>query len=172
MSLKGFTLMEMMIAVSLMSVVVMAGTMVFYKSLSSSGMNQAQVNITASSNQVLQLIENSIKYQQINGVGTKVRSDCIAASNSSGSVTGSTLLVHDQFGATTFSRDAVNNKVSSNSAVISSPNLEINSLSFDWFCVPGSSDILRVTIKTRDIGLSQLTTYQTFSKDINMYNGN
>lgn len=168
----GFTLIEMMIAVSVMAVIVMGGTLVFFRSLGSSGVNQAQINIIASSNQVLAAVENSIRYQEIkelsDGVNFYDRDDCITAGKTGGSLSGNRLIVNDLFGESIYSISAV--KLTSNSAVISSPNLIIRSVSFKWFCIAGSNDKLQLQIVANDTGLTTSVPDRTISRDINMYN--
>lgn len=174
--------MEMMIAVSVMAVIVMGGTMVFFRTLSSSGINQAQLNINASSNQVLNAIETNIQYQKVRSVteagNTYDRDDCVLAGKTGISVFGSELEVYDEFGTTTYSLEMDgkigstedDKLISSNSAAISSPNLLIRSIRFDWFCIPGSADKLRITLVSNDKGLTSEIPDRLFSRDINMYN--
>lgn len=162
----------MMIAVSVMTVIVMGGTIVFFRTLSSGGINQAQLNVTSSGNQVLQAIENSVKYEKVksvsDGTNTYERDACVLAGKTGGSVSGNSLTVYDQFDTTNYT--LANDKLSSNSAVISSPNLVIKSVSFEWTCLPGSYDKLRVTLVSNDSGLSSSVPDRTLSRDINMYN--
>lgn len=174
--MKGFTLFEMMIAVSILAVIVMGGTVVFYRTLSSSGTNQAQIDVTSSSNQVLQAIENNIRFKKVLAVSGVDRATCQATSGFS--VSGSTLSVYDDYCSTVYSLTEDNKVASSSSPVcsggmgvvdISSPDLKVNDLQFVWTCNPGANDAIKVTIVTNDVD-SATSPDHAFSRDINMYN--
>lgn len=171
---NGFTLVEMMIAISVLAVLVLGGTMIFYKTLSSGSLNQATLNTGSSSGQVLAAIESNIRYKKVYSVtdaGSNIsyRSTCLA----NGSVpNGKILTVYDNFGTTNYK--ILNNQIASDSGVVPTPvistsNLRVVDITFTWFCTPGANDIVRVLVTTNDINTAG-TPNKTFSKDINMYN--
>lgn len=170
---KAFTLVEMMIAVTVMAVIVMGGTMVFFRTLSSSGVNQSVLNVSASSAQTLLAIENNIRYKKVLSLNASDRAACVVAGANGNSVQGDTLKVYDDYGTTTYSLSANNIASDSGSGVITinSPNLNVNSLLFEWMCTPGTYDKIRVTINTNDVNLPG-SQGRVFSREINMYNSN
>lgn len=169
---RGFTLLEMMIAVSIMSVIVMGGTLILFRTLGSSGINQSQLNVTSSGNQVLQAIENNIRFQRVKSVSDDSniydRTKCMEKGKTGDFVSGAKLEVYDQFDSTLYSRS--DDKISSNSSVISSDNLVIKEIVFKWYCIPGTNDRVSVTIKVNEAGLSETVPDRTQTRDINMYN--
>lgn len=165
---SGFTLIELMIAFAVITVLLMGGTLIFSKTIGSGGVNQAKLNVLTSSNQLLQAVENGIRFKNVVGVGSYTRDQCLDAGKTGDFVSDTILIVSDMFGITTYSISSY--KMSSNSAVISSPNLKIKSVSFNWYCIPGSNDKIQVAITTNDIGLTASIPDNTFSRSINMYN--
>jgi prepilin-type N-terminal cleavage/methylation domain-containing protein len=165
--MKGFTLLELMIVVSVMAVLIMGATLVMYKTLSSRGQNQAETNINQAGSQAMEAIEQSVKFSTIEGVGVVKRATCLTAG--AGGISGSTLSVSDSWGTTTYSLNA-SSKIASNSAEISGSLVVVTNLSFTWLCAQGYPDKLRISFEMNDAEVSDVLLKRTFRRDISLYN--
>ncbi len=161
---NGFTLLEMMVAISIMAILISGGTLILFKTLGSRGYNQADLNINTAGSQIMESIEQSIKYSNAEAVGANDREDCAAAGVSG--VTASTLSVSDSWGTSVYS--LVGTSIASNSATISSSEVEVTNLEFVWTCVSGAGDKVKISFRLNDT--SATTLARDFLREINMYN--
>ena len=170
---SGFTLVEMMIAVSVLAVIMVGGTLVMFKTISSRGQNQADININQIGSQAMDAIEQSVKFSYVDTVGGFSRVDCIGAG--SAGVSGNILTVSDQWGTTTYATESFGGvgesvQIASNSTPISSPIVNASSLVFTWICGNNVSDKLSVSFDLDDVSVQGGVLRRTFRRYINMYN--
>jgi len=66
--MKGFTLIEVVIAVMLLAVILWGGTSLFFQSLRSSGLSDVNSNLDNSLQTILSSIEKDIRYGEVTGL--------------------------------------------------------------------------------------------------------
>jgi len=175
---KGYTLVELVVVVSLISVVLLGGTAVFYRSLRSNALGNMDLTINLESRSVLSLIEKDIRFGSVKSIVLSSpptiyeRSDCLSA----GSIVGDMLVVSDMQGLeTTYSLSS--EKVASTSAVPStvfltnSSAVTVKTLRFTWYCQSGISDKIKIDISMENpTAADDLVVSRTISKEINLLN--
>lgn len=167
--IKGFTLIEIMIAMAVIAVLLVGGSLVMFATLGSRGQNQADTNINQAGSEAMEAIEQSIRFSTVESVGANNRSACLLAGSTG--VSGNSLVVSDSWGSTTYSLNS--NRVASISGAtryLSSSNVTATNLSFTWLCVVGSYDKLRVSVDLDDPSVTDRVLKRTFRRDVNMYN--
>jgi prepilin-type N-terminal cleavage/methylation domain-containing protein len=168
---KGYTLVELLVTMSLLVIVLTGGTAIFYRSFKSSGLSDAKTSLNASMKTLDELIERSLRYgtvlKVINLSGEKDRSDCVLG-NETG-VTGSTVIVRDPSGGiVTYSLG--DGKVSSNSGIISNEKIAVSRLEFTWICRSGVNDKIKLLIEAAPIENTASEWTSIYEKDINLLN--
>ncbi len=170
--ISGFTLIELMISVSVLVILSIGGSLVLFSTLGSKSYNAADSIITNSSTQTLIAFEKIIKYAKIDSVvatatgTTYSRTGCNGAG--SGGVSGDKLNAHDNYGSSIFLLSG--NGIASNAAQMSSTDLVISNLAFTWYCVPGRNDRIKVFFKGTYVNSPGGFWLRDFSRDINLYN--
>lgn len=171
---RGYTLIELVIVVSLLVVILLGGTTIFYRSLRSSGVGNVDLNVTSEMRTLLSSIERDIRFSVVNSVGTSQRSDCLSAG--SDGVQGNSLSVTDLQGLTT-SYELDTERVASVSAVtnekvyLTNTNSRITGLTFTWYCQAGVSDKIKIDIDVASAVLgSGLDITRNVERDINLLN--
>jgi len=167
---SGYTLIELIMAVSLLLLVLVGGTMIFYRSFRSSGVSDVQASLNTSLKTLDEMIERSLRFGEVICVGdNNFREECLAASSAVG-ISGSVLVVRDPSGSVaTYS--FIDGKVSSTSGVIiSNPEIEITRLQFTWYCRSGVNDKMNILIEARSRNSSVEGSEASFVKDINLLN--
>lgn len=140
---KGFTLIELIVTVSLLMIVLVGGTSIFYKSFMSSGVSDIQSTLNFSLRSIGEMIEKNLLFNSVVNVGVNTRVECLA--NPAG-VTGDTLKFKDRFGGVSI-YELADGKISSNSAVISNPGITVTKLNFTWICKSGVNDKINIEIE-------------------------
>lgn len=164
---KGYTLIELIVAVSLLIIVLVGGTAIFYRSFRSSGVSDIQSSLNSGLRMIDEMIEWSLRYGEVVRVDDNLRINCLAGGEDG--VTGSTLVVRSPSGAViTYSLD--NGKVASDSATISNQNMSIGKLEFTWFCKSGVNDKINLYIEASPTPQSGEVSKNIFNKDINLLN--
>lgn len=161
---KGFTLIEVMVAVMVLVVIALGGSLVLFKTLSSRGQNQADINIIQDGSEAMQALEQSLRFARVDSIGSTTRTGCLSAGSSG--VSGGSMTVEDDFGTSSYSLNSGKiASVSSSTKYLSSDDVTTSGLTFTWYCVSGSYDKVGV-----DFTMSAGGVTRTFSRDINMYN--
>lgn len=172
----GYTLIELVMSISLLVIVLIGGTAIFYRSFRSSGISDVQTVVNNSMRSLDEMIERTLRYGSINRIiGTDdqeiLRPECLSESESNGvGVVGKTLVVQDPSGGEAIYtlEDGV---VSSNSSVpISNAEVEITKMEFTWYCRSGVNDKMNLLIEASSKTKSGEGTTGSFSKDINLLN--
>ena len=166
--IHGFTLIELIMAVSLLVLVLVGGTTIFYRSFRSSGVSDIQASLNTSLRSLDDMIERTLRYGEVIRVGEdKFREECLA-----GEVSGDTLVVKDTSGGVAIYSLEENGRVSSNSAdvIISNPEVEITKLEFTWFCRSGVNDKMNLYIEASSKSKTGEGSTAVFNKDINLLN--
>ncbi len=164
---KGYTLIELIMAVSLLIIVMVGGTAIFYRSFRSSGVSDIQSTLSSGLRSIDEMIEWSLRYGEVVRIDDNWRTNCLASGDEG--VTGNTLVVRNSTGGNvTYSLN--NGRIASDSAVISNANLMINKLEFSWFCRSGVNDKINLYIEASPLTESGEVTKSIFNKDINLLN--
>ena len=166
----GYTLIELIMAVSLLVLVLVGGTTIFYRSFRSSGVSDNQASLNTSLRTLDEMIERTLRFGEVVRVGdNNFRAECLDALPSEG-ISGSELVVYDQSGGVatyTLSEGAV----SSNSGVIiSNPEVEVTKLQFTWYCRSGINDKMNLQIEASSKTTTGEGSTAKFNKDINLLN--
>ncbi len=172
--MKGYTLIEVLIALLLMAIILLGGTTLFYQNLRSSGLSDVDLNLNSSLRNVLSGIEKDIRFSQVTAVGAGTRQSCLTAGSTGYS--GTTLAVTDMNGlGTTYSLMA--DKIASTAAVtsqisyITPDNIKIERLNFTWYCQGNVSDKINIEIDASSIVLgSGLNVTRSVSTEVNLLN--
>lgn len=165
--MKGYTLIELVMAVSLLVMVLVGGTAIFYRSFRSSGVSDIQVSLNAGLRSLDEMIERSLRYGEVLRVGENQRAGCLMAGVSG--ISGDILVVRDPSGGQiTYSLSE--GLVSSNSAVISSSDMNVTKLEFRWFCRSGVNDKMNLYIEASPFDIKGDSFTVVFNKDINLLN--
>lgn len=177
MNRHGYTLIELVISISLLVIVLLGGTAIFFRSLRSSGISDMQSLVNNNLRSLDAMIQNVLRYSTvIRLVGTTgdfSRTQCLSAG--SNGVTGQTLTVRDGMGGTAVYSRGVNTDnigfISSNSGVvISTPEIDVTKLEFVWYCRSGVNDKLKLVIEASVKTKSDEKTSGKIEKDINLLN--
>lgn len=172
--MKGYTLIEVMIAVLLMTVILLGGTALFYQNLKSSGLSDLDLHLNSTLRGVLSGIEKDIKFSNVISVGAGTRSDCIAAGSTGYS--GASLVVDDLNNLrSTYSLDT--DKIASTAAAtsrkvfLSPDDIEITRLNFTWYCQGNVSDKINIEIDATSVVLgSDLDVVRSVTTEVNLFN--
>ena len=165
----GFTLMEIMIAVAVIAVLATGGMLVIARTLGSRGQSQGEININQAGAQAMAAFERSVRYGVVTQVGTGDRNDCIAAS--AAGVSGNDLIVKDAWGMTTYS--LITDRIASvagSTKYLTTPDVDVSSLEFTWYCAAGAPDKLRISFDMDDPVIQGGILLRNFERDISLYN--
>lgn len=178
MTYKGYTLIELVVVITLLSVILLGGTSVFYRSLRSNALGSMDLTINLESRSVLSLIEKNIRFGTVESVAlsspptTYLRDQC----EDSGSVVGDQLFISDMQGLTTL-YSLSSGKVASTSSVprtidlTNSSVVTVKTLKFTWYCQAGISDKIKIDITMENpTAADDLVVTRTVSKEINLLN--
>ena len=171
---NGFTLMELIVSVSVLAVILVAGTMILFRNLNTGGLSDAEASVKLGANQLFDTIERNIKFSDVESVGGGLRTDCVSAGASG--FPGASLTVRDQMGAITTYSESINSRVASNSMEISSDNMLIKTgtLLFTWYCHPGIGDNIKISFSATDKSSNALVapilSNSVYEKTINLPN--
>lgn len=170
---KGYTLLELIMAVSLLVIVLTGGTAIFYRSFRSSGLSDVQTVVNNSLRTLDEMIERSLRYGVVyrvsSGIVDNFRNDCLLAGSTG--VAGNTLVVKDSMGGDVTYSLLPGGTVSSNSGVIiSNPGIIVTKLQFTWICKSGVNDKMNLDIEANASGKSGEVATSSLKKDINLLN--
>lgn len=169
---KGFTLIELIVTVSLLMIVLVGGTSIFYKSFRSSGVSDVQSVLNSSLRSIGEMIEKGLLFNSVvsvtNAGGIRNRNYCLTQP---AGVTGSTLKFKDaQGGEATYTFVVADSAVSSNSAVISNPGIKVTKLNFTWICKSGVNDKINLEIEANSSAKTGDTISGKLNKEILLLN--
>lgn len=172
--MKGYTLIEVIIAVVLLAIILLGGTSLFYQNLKLSGLSDVDSNLSNSLRTILSSIEKDIRYAQITAVGEGTRLDCVAAGEAG--YVGDSLTVSDLDGyGTVYSVE--DDKIASTSSqtdrvsYLTSDDLSISKLEFTWYCATNISDKIKIVIDGSSNALSSgIEVERSVSAEINLLN--
>ena len=168
--LNGYTLLELIMAVSLLVIVLTGGTAIFYRSFRSSGVSDVQTTLNNNLRSLDELIERTLRFGTVVRVADNTRVECLASGESG--VIGDILVVRDLSGGVAMYSLIEGGKVSSNSAdiIISNPELVVTKLQFTWICRSGVNDKINLLIEANVSGKAGDVASGSFNKDINLLN--
>ncbi len=172
--MKGYTLIEVVIAVMLLAIILLGGTALFFQTLRTSGLSEVDLNLTSSLGQTMSAIERDSRFSQVVDVDSGVRSDCVAAGE--GGYSGTTLTVKDLGGLETV-YSLSGNRIASvaaqtgRSVFISSSDISVTRLNFVWYCQGGINDKLKLEIDASSTVLgSGVVVTRSLSSEIDLLN--
>lgn len=169
---KAYTLIELVMAVSLLAIVLTGGTAIFYKSFRSSGISDIQTSLNTNLRVLDTMIESTLRYGIVNRISTTsedyFRNECLLSG--SNGVTGDIMVVKDLSGGVAV-YSLFDGVVSSNSGEpISNPEINVTKLEFTWYCRSGVNDKMKLVIEAETTGKTGDLTRGSFVKDINLLN--
>jgi prepilin-type N-terminal cleavage/methylation domain-containing protein len=164
----GYTLIELLMAISLLVIILVGGTTIFYRSFRSSGVSDIQTTLNNGLRSLDEMIERTLRYGEVLRVGdSNFREECLE-----GEVSGSTLVVRDASGGVAIYSLLEDGRVSSNSSdsIISNSCLKITKLQFTWICRSGVNDKMNLLIEAEPVSKADEGQVATFKKDLNLLN--
>lgn len=174
-SSSGYTLIELIVTVSLLVIVLIGGTTIFFRSFRSSGVSDIQTTVNNGLRSIDEMIERTLRYgtiiRLVDSTGVeRNREDCVVAGRDNEGIVGESLVVRDRLGglAVYSLSDGV---VSSNSGVvISTPDISVTKLQFTWYCRSGVNDKINVVIEATSSAKTSDGYSGSLVKDINLLN--
>lgn len=171
----GYTLIEMLVALSLMVIVLLGGTLLFTQNLRTGGMTEVDLRVNGSARAVLDELERTLRFGEVIRVGQLSRDDCLDAGDTG--VAADSVEVETISGVSTI-YSLLNQKIASTSAdnadpfYLGSDDIVVNSLNIGWFCRSGISDKinLEISISSTVLGTG-VTITKSVSRDILLLNG-
>lgn len=171
---SGYTLIELIVALSLMVVVLLGGTALFTQNLRSGGMTDVDLNLNSSVRFIMDNLERSLRYGKVLSVDDKTRDNCLSLG--ADGYTGVNVSVEDVNGLVT-EYSLMNSKIASTSALsgnvvyLNTDELIVNSLSVKWVCRSGISDKINLDINVSSSVLgSDVTISRSVSREILLLN--
>jgi len=176
MKTDGYTLMELMLTISLIAIILIGGTAIFLNGLRSNSIGDMDQKLNTSLRSTLNTFERNIRFGTIISVDSNERNVCLA--NAEAGVSGTSLIVEDRLGAESeYKIDDAGSKVASISAVstakvfISSNDIEVSDISFTWYCRSGVNDKINVQITASAIASGGgVLAPRTMSRQIELIN--
>jgi len=172
--MKGFTFIEVMVAVLLMGIVLFGGTAIFYQNLRSTGLSDIDLNLNTTLRAVLSSMENDMRFSKVLSVGVGTRTDCLLAGDTGYS--GSTVTVEDLIGLETVyslndGRIASVASQTSREELMTPENISIDQLNFTWYCRGNMSDKIKIEIGASSTVLgSGIEVTKSVSRELNLLN--
>lgn len=164
----GYTLIELIITVTLLAIVLTGGTAIFFKSFRSSSVSDVQTEVDSGLRALDEMLERSLLYGTVVRVDNYYRAECLASANG---VSGNSLGVRDLYGGEAIYTFLVDGTVSSNSGIIiSNSEIVVTNLKFTWYCRSGVNDKMNLLIEATSNLVNGETTSSTLNKDINLLN--
>ncbi len=171
----AYTLIEMLVALSLMVIVLLGGTLLFTQNLRTGGLTEVDLKVNSSARAVLDELERNLRFGEVIRVGESTREDCLDATDLG--VEGS-LMVVETLGGVETEYSLREQKIASLSAgndepfYLGSDDVIFNSLSIQWFCQSGISDKinLEMSVTSNVLGTGVAIT-KTISRNILLLNG-
>ena len=174
--MKGYTLIELVIVVTLLAVVLLGGTSIFYKNLRSSGLGNVDLSLSSELRRIISVLDKSLRFSSVSNVSfgntTYTRTDCLNA----GSVIGDSIRAIDLSGSETlYSLDtekiASTSTTTSQKVLLTNVNSRVTSLGFTWYCQSGVSDKIKIDIEMASSVLgSGFEISRKMSSEINLLN--
>lgn len=172
--MKGFTLIEVIIAVLLMAVILLGGTALFYQNLKATGLSDVESYMSNTLQSIFRSLEKDVRFGEIRNVGDGDRAACLAAGSSG--YTGTSLLLGDLGGQETLyslfeGKVASTSSTTSRRTFLNTDQVIVQSLTFTWYCQNNISDKISITIDVSSSALgSGITAEQNASLEINLLN--
>lgn len=173
--ISGYTLIEMLVALSLMIIVLMGGTLLFTQNLRTGGLTEVDLSINKTSRALLDEFERLLRFGVVEGVDDFDKNNCLEAG--SAGVSGSRIKTKSVTGVD-IDYYLANQRVASLSGDMIDPyflndeSLDVNSLQFQWFCQSGISDKIKIDMNVSSTVLGTgVTITKSVSRDILLLNG-
>lgn len=174
MSKKGYTLIEMIVALSLFMIILLGGTTLFTQNLRSGGLTEVDLDLNGTLRSMLDEMERTMRFGRIIKVDDIDRDQCLVFGTDG--YTGTNVEVEDLSGLTSIyslsaDRIASVSSETSTTTYLNGEGIKINSLSIKWFCQSGISDKINLEINASSTVLgSGVTISRTVSRDLVLLN--
>lgn len=174
-SITGFTLIEVIIALTLLGVILLGGTALFYQNLKTSGLSDVDLTFNVTMREILSAMEKDIRYSTIVSVDGSPRLDCMEAGATG--ISGDTMIINDTNGAKiTYSLDT--GRVASKSGTTGTTTyfndietVNVGSLAFTWYCVGGVNDKIKIQMNASNTTLgSGINVERSVSQEVMLLN--
>ena len=144
---KGYTLMEMVVVVSLLVVIMVGGTSLFLTNLRSGGTSEVVLKTARTARVLADLVETRLRYGRVIQVGELSKDLCLEAGTDG--VSGSSVLFENLQGeqellAFSNGEIASSSADGSNSVRLNNDEVRVESFEIKWFCIPGLNDKIKV----------------------------
>ncbi len=171
----GYTLIEMLVALSLMVIVLLGGTLLFTQNLRTGGLAEVDLRVNSLARAVFDELERALRFGKVVRVGESTRDSCLEAANNG---VGGSLVVVETLGGVETEYYLNNQKIASVSGdnndpfYLGSDEISVNSFDIKWYCQSGISDKinLEMNISSTVLGTG-VTITKTVSRDILLLNG-
>lgn len=157
---NGFTLIELMIVISVLAVLTVSSTTLFYQSLRTTNRSQSLIESDKNAQFALTVIEGFVKNAR--------RVTAVGAGSCPGTSDTLTLLTDDE-SQVQFSLSA--GRIASNSSYLTSPTVTVEDLQFTCNRTPGAPDQIVVTFDIiHTTTANDATTEKTYTRTLNLRN--
>jgi len=172
---KGYTLIELVVALALLMLILFGGTALFTQNLRSEGLTEVDMSLNSSLRSILDELERVVRFGKIISVDEVDRTKCLTYGTNGYS--GSTVRV-ENLQSIASDYDLLDGKISSISSqteervAISPSSIVINSFVITWFCQSGINDKINLEINASSTALgSGIAITKTVSRGIVLLNG-
>lgn len=172
---RGYTLVELIVAISLLMIVLLGGTTLLNQNLRSGGFMEVEVDLNNSLRSILDELERSWRFGKVVAVDGIDRAGCLDLGGSG--YTGTNLRVEDLTGQISVynlsgEKIASTSSQTNQSVYLNSDAVKVNGWTIKWFCQSGINDKINVEINVSSTVLgSGVTISRTVSRDMVLLNG-
>ena len=137
---KGYTLIELMVVIGIMTLIIGSGMTIFYQSLKSGSKIDFESFMDSSSRVIEGSMADLVGYSKVVSVGSYGQSDCLDAG--SGGVTGVSLTINvdDVLTRYSLSGDSIASVSGGLTQLVNQEGLGVSGLSFNWICLGGERE--------------------------------
>lgn len=174
MKYKGYTLMELLVVITLLVLVMVGGTGLFLSNLRTGGTSEVILRTSKSARTLSEFIETKIRFGQVIKVDELTRDDCLLAGNTG--VSGNSILLENLTGGSeliSLSAGVLSSSSATltNSIRLNNTDVSVESFDITWYCKSGINDKMNVNmvIKGTALGLKDDVT-ETISREIVLLN--
>lgn len=155
---KGYSLMELLVVISVLVIVMIGGTTIFLSNLRSGGMNEVQLKTSKSARSLMDTIESRLRYSKVVDIDSLQRDRCLLAGTDG--VSGSKILFENAEGRQEeigfFDGSITSSSAELNVSVkLNSDNVTVEKFVVEWFCGPGINDKIKLDLSLKGVGVDQ-----------------
>lgn len=173
--MKAYTLIEMLVALSLMVIVLLGGTLLFTQNLRTGGMTEVDLKLNSGSRLLLDEMDRILRFGSVLSLSGYSKDDCLEAAEVG--LAGQRIKVLSISGTEIdyyLSESRVASMASSivDPMFLNSADLTVGDLQFSWFCQSGISDKIKIEMDVSSVVLGTgVNITKKVSRDILLLNG-